>query len=372
MSQPAPAWYTISNLADIDSPALLVFPDRIEENLRKMIAIAGSPARLRPHVKTHKMAEVVKMQTSLGITQFKCATIAEAEMVAECGVADVLLAYPVVGPKVGRLLQLVKTFPATKFSAIADDADAIRALSEAAVAAGTEVVLLLDLDCGQHRTGVEPGPKAVELYRLIAQSPGLRPGGLHAYDGHIIDTGLAARMKSCEAAFAPVLALREKLFQAGLPVPRLVAGGTPTFPIHAQRSLVECSPGTCVLWDHGHATKFPDFVFQPAALVLTRVISKPGPNQLCLDLGHKAVASENPPPRVNLINLPDARAISHNEEHLVIETSRAGSLKVGDRLCGIPWHICPTVALYSEAIVIRNGKAETTWKIVARDRKLTI
>jgi D-serine deaminase-like pyridoxal phosphate-dependent protein len=89
-------------------------------------------------------------------------------------------------------------------------------------------------------------------------------------------------------------------------------------------------------------------------------------------LGHKSIASENPHPRVSLLNLPDARAITHNEEHLVIETPRASSFKVGDRLCGIPWHICPTVALYSEAVIIQNGRAETTWRIAARDRRLTI
>ena len=173
---------------------------------------------------------------------------------------------------------------------------------------------------------------------------------------------LAARLSSpeaCEAAYAPVKALREQLAQAGLGFPTVVAGGTPTFPMHARRGDVECSPGTCVLWDHSYATKLPDLSFQPAALVLTRVVSKPGPNRLCLDLGHKAIASENPPPRVNLLNLADAKAVLHSEEHLVLETPKAGTFKVGDPLLGIPWHICPTVALYGEAVIIKNGKPET-------------
>jgi len=372
MAQLAPPWYHISNLHEIDSPALLVFPDRIEENLRKMLAIAGDPARLRPHVKTHKIAEVVRLQMTLGITRFKCATIAEAEMTAGCGASDVLLAYPPVGPKAARFVQLAKKFPATRFSAIADDPDAMRALADAASAAGLTIDVMLDLDCGQHRSGVVPGPKAADLYGWMAGLRGVRPAGLHAYDGHIVDTGLAARMKACEAAYAPVKALREQLTQAGLGFPTVVAGGTPTFPMHARRGDAECSPGTCILWDHGYATKLPDLSFQPAALVLTRVVSKPGPNLLCLDLGHKAVASENPPPRVNLINLADAKAVAHNEEHLVIETTKAATFKVGDPLLGIPWHICPTVALYSEAVVIQNGKAVAAWKIVARDRKLTV
>jgi D-threonine aldolase len=372
MSQLTSAWYTVSNLEEIDSPALLVYPDRIEENIQRMLGIAGDPARLRPHVKTHKMAEVVQMQTALGITRFKCATLAEAEMLAGGGIEDVLLAYPPVGPKIGRFLQLMLAYPATTFSAIADEGDVVRALAHAASEAGLTLDLYLDIDCGQHRTGVVPGPKAVELYRLIADSPGLRSAGLHVYDGHVHETGLAARMKACEAAFAPVQALRQELTEAGLPVPTMVAGGTPTFPMHARRGDTECSPGTCLFWDQSYATKFPDFPFQAAALVLTRVVSRPDGNLLCLDLGHKAIASENPPPRVNLLNLPDAKAVAHNEEHLVIETPRAGSFKVGDHLYGIPWHICPTVSLHSEAVVVTQGRAEGVWKVVARDRKLTI
>src|SRR2546425_12985936 len=129
-------WFHVGNAADIPSPALLIYPDRVRENIRRMIAIAGGVERLRPHMKTHKLAEVIRMQMEKGITKFKCATIAEAEMVASCGAADVLLAYQPVGPNVQRVLQLVKSFPGTKFSVIVDDAEAVRALSAAAQAAG--------------------------------------------------------------------------------------------------------------------------------------------------------------------------------------------------------------------------------------------
>src|SRR5262249_22205188 len=149
-----------------------------------------------PHMKTHKMAEVIRLQMGCGLTKFKCATIAEAEMVAGCGAADVLLAYQPVGPKARRLWQLIQAFPAAKFSTIADDAGVIRSLSQTASQAGVTLDLLLDIDCGQHRCGVPPGPRAVELYRLIAQLPGLKPGGLHVYDGHIHDTDVAMRTQS--------------------------------------------------------------------------------------------------------------------------------------------------------------------------------
>jgi D-serine deaminase-like pyridoxal phosphate-dependent protein len=155
-------------------------------------------------------------------------------------------------------------------------------------------------------------------------------------------------------------------------VPRVVAGGSPTFPFHAIRSGVECSPGTTVFWDSGYGNKLRDLDFIPAALVLTRVVSKPGPNLLCLDLGHKALGSEMPHPRVQFLNLPDYNAITHSEEHLVIESADANQFKIGDCLYGIPRHICPTVALHSSAVVIEAQKIVGSWKVVARDRRLSI
>ena len=362
-------WFELSNVAEIDSPALLIYTDRVEENIRRMITIAGSAQQLCPHVKTHKLAELVRMQMALGITKFKCATIAEAEMVADCGAPDVVLAYQPVGPKVQRFIQLIKKFPSTNFTTIADDETAIRALSTAAVQAGVKIKVLLDIDCGMHRCGAA-GSKVVELYRLIASLPGLVAQGLHAYDGHIDDKDIAIRTAKCDEAFAAVTTLCREL--SDLPAPRIVAGGTPTFPIHARRPEVECSPGTCVLWDAEYEISCPDLGFQHAALVLTRVVSKPGSNRLCLDLGHKAIAAEKPHPRVQFLNLPDAQSIAHSEEHLVIETPRASEFQVGDVLYGIPRHVCPTVALHAEAVVVRNGVAAERWKIAARDRKLTV
>ena len=372
MNDESKSWYTVSNVQEIASPALLVYPDRIEENLKRMVNLVGGVQRLRPHVKTHKLAEVIRLQMAMGIAKFKCATIAEAEMVAGCGAADILLAYQPVGPNVSRLAELARAFPWTKFSAVADDAAVIRSLSETFSEAGLEIELLLDIDCGMHRCGVAPGPEAVELYRLIATSTALKPGGLHVYDGHIHNSALSERTAICDAAFAPVRALRAELERSGFSVPRIVAGGTPTFPIHARNPDVECSPGTCILSDFGYASKLPDMDFLPAALVLTRIISKPGPNRLCLDLGHKAIASENPHPRVHFPDLPEANAVVHSEEHLVVETAQAGQFAVGDCFYGVPRHICPTVALHAEAVVITNSQAEDRWRIAARNRKLTI
>lgn len=365
-------WYVLSDASDVPSPALLVHPDRVVENIRRMVARVGDVSRLRPHVKTHKLPQVIALHLEAGIRAFKASTIAECEMVAAAGGPDVLLAYQPVGPNVARLLSLVRRFRGTRFSAVVDDAVSVRAIGQASAAAGEHVDLLLDLDCGMHRTGIAAGPGAEALYREIAAMPGVRPGGLHAYDGHLHQADAAKRAAACDAAMAPVRALGDRLVSAGLPVPRIVAGGTPTFPIHAAHSDVECSPGTCVFWDAGYAHALPDQDFLHAAVLMTRVVSRPGGSRVCLDLGHKAVASENPHPRVVFPDLPDAVAVGHSEEHLVIETPRAADLRVGDVLYGIPWHICPTVALHDRAVVVRAGHAVEQWPIIARARALTI
>ena len=153
--------------------------------------------------------------------------------------------------------------------------------------------------------------------------------------------------------------------------PVVVGGGTPTFPFHARHTAHECSPGTTLLWDFGYAEKFADLEFQQAAVLLSRVVSKPGSDRVTLDLGHKGIAAENPHPRVKFIRLDDAEAVVHSEEHLTLQTDRAGEFRVGDLLYGIPRHICPTVALYDRAYIIRMGKLTAQWQVTARARKLT-
>ena len=170
---------------------------------------------------------------------------------------------------------LVETFSATQFAALADDEATIRTLSGAAVEAGVTLNLFLDLDGGMHRTGIAPGDRALELYRLLSTLPGLRAAGLHTYDGHIHDTDLEVRQNASDEAFAHVQTMRETIEAAGLDVPTVVVGGTPTFPLHVRRTGVECSPGTSVFWDFSYSTILPDLDFAPAAVLLTRVVSRP-------------------------------------------------------------------------------------------------
>lgn len=364
-------WYNISNIGSIPSPALVVYPERIRENIRRAIAIVRDPHRLRPHIKTHKCGEIIRMHLELGVTKFKCATIAEAEMAATAGAKDILLSTQMVGPNVHRFGELRQKFPLTLFATICDSLEITAELSALGKAEREPVRVYLDLNCGMDRTGIIPGPAAVELYRTIAALPSLSAAGLHAYDGHIHDADLPAREKQFAAFNKSLVDFRAELLSNSLPVPNTIASGTPTFAMHARQQDRECSPGTYVFWDFGYQ-RYNDLDFQIAGLVVTRVISKPASKRLCLDLGHKAIASENPQPRVQFLNLPDATSVMHSEEHLVIETPDAANWNVGDVLYGVPRHICPTVALHDVCHPVVNGVAGGSWPIQARRRKITI
>jgi D-serine deaminase-like pyridoxal phosphate-dependent protein len=365
-------WYRISNPEALDTPALVVFPERVSANISAAIAMVGSAVRLRPHVKTHKSPDLTRLLLAAGITRFKCATIAEAEMLAMEGTPDVLLAYQPIGPKAGRLAQLIKKYPDTAFSCLIDNPEAAAAMAATFAAAGLTVPVYLDLNVGMDRTGIVPGEEAVKLYRVAAHTKGISPVGLHAYDGHIRDTDLAERTRKCDEGFAKIEALR-----AGIDSQlTIIAGGSPTFPVHAKRATeIQCSPGTFVYWDKGYADGFPDQPFQPAALVVARVISQRSDTRLCLDLGHKSIAPENElARRVFFLNGPELKAVGQSEEHLVVETGAAGhDYHIGDFFYGIPYHVCPTVALYDRAQIVENGRVTgTVWKNVARDRSITI
>jgi D-serine deaminase-like pyridoxal phosphate-dependent protein len=364
-------WYNVSNIAAIPTPALVVYPDRVRENIRRAISIVGDPQRLRPHIKTHKCGEIIRMHLELGVTKFKCATIAEAEMAAAAGAKDILLGAQLVGPNVRRFGELREKFPLTLFATICDSLEICQELSDLGKAQREPVRVYLDLNCGMDRTGIVPGSQAAELYRTFAALPSLSAAGVHAYDGHIHDGDLAVRQKQFEQFNKALVDFRVELINQGLPVPTTVASGTPTFALHARQPDRECSPGTYVFWDFGYQ-RYADLDFQIAALVVTRVISKPASNHLCLDLGHKSIASENPQPRVQFLNLPNAMPVMHSEEHLVVETPEAANWNVGDVLYGVPRHICPTVALHDACHPVVNGIAEEPWPIEARRRKITI
>jgi D-serine deaminase-like pyridoxal phosphate-dependent protein len=365
-------WYQVGNINEVNSPGLLIYPDRIEKNIQKMIETIGNVNLLRPHVKTHKMPEIIKLQMNRGINKFKCATIAETEMVARCTAADILLAMQPVGPNLKRFFQLKQKYPDTLISCIADNELTISQLSKIALETGLETHVWLDINNGMNRTGIESGDKAFNLYKLISRSPMLKAEGLHVYDGHIHDSDILIRHKKCNDAYLPAQRLIDDLNEAGMGPVRVVAGGTPSFPVHALRRDVECSPGTLLLWDYKSDSSFADMEYLYAAVLVMRIVSKPGKDLLCLDLGHKAVAPEMPHPRISIMGLEECEYISQSEEHLVIKTHEADKYITGDVLYGIPYHICPTVDRYDTVTVIRNNKADGLWTVEARKRKITI
>lgn len=366
-------WYRVQNIYQIDTPALLIYKSRVVENIRLIKSMTGDICRLRPHVKTHKTKEAAVMQMEAGITKFKCATIAEGEMLAMIGASDVLLAYQPIGPKLKRFVALIQKYPATTFSCLIDNLPVANLIARAAMESGAIIPVYLDLNVGMNRTGITPGVPAIELYEACLLLKGISVKGLHAYDGHIHSLNMAQRTTECNQAFEPVEQMQKHLVQRGHAEPSVIAGGSPTFPIHTWRPKVECSPGTFIFWDKGYEANCPEQPFLPAALIVSRVVSLPGENMLCLDLGHKSIASENGlEKRVFFLNAPDLKFTSHSEEHLVATAPAGHKYKTGDVLYGLPYHICPTVALYERALVVADGEVNDEWMIVARDKKISL
>ena len=370
-------WFQFQNIDEVDSPALLVYPERVLENIERLKKTVSAVKLLRPHVKTQKNIEASKLIISQGINKLKCATIAEAEMLGICEAKDVLLAYQPLKAKFRRLLNVMEAYPTTKYSCLVDNvqtaqmiSDLFRSSSFYASNKELKMPVCIDLNVGMNRTGIKP-ELAYHLYKEILNLPCLEFMAFHAYDGHNRDMDLVERAAHCDRDFKEAEQLRDRIEQEGHDFPLLIAGGSPTFAIHSTRRNVECSPGTFIFWDKGYHDALPEQDFLYAALVLSRVISLPDESKICIDLGHKSIASENELlKRAYFLNAPELKPIGQNEEHMIIEVGKDHNYKIGDAFFALPIHICPTVALYDHAIVIENGKASGSWKIIARDRKI--
>lgn len=371
--QQKPNWYTIKDIDQLDSPALVIYPERVKENIRRAVDMIGDVSRLRPHIKTHKTKEAAQLMLAAGIQKFKCATIAEMEMLGQCNAPDVLLAYQPLGPKFIRFVSVLLKYRNTHYTCLVDNIEAARNIAGITASAGKSMRVYIDLNVGQNRTGIIPGDAAMELYEYCARTEGITVLGFHAYDGHIRNKDFTERTQACHEAFAKVESMKKAVMEKGYPEPVIIAGGSPTFSIHCKRKNIECSPGTFVFWDKGYTDLCPEQPFEPAALLVTRVISLPDARRICLDLGHKSVSAENEiGSRVFFPEAQQLKPLGQSEEHLVLEAGAGHHFKPGDVLYGIPFHVCPTVALYERAITIEDGKISGEWMIVARDRKITI
>jgi D-serine deaminase-like pyridoxal phosphate-dependent protein len=363
-------WYELQDEDALISPSLLVYPDRITKNAEVMIKMTKNLKRLRPHIKTHKMAEIIEIQINMGIDKFKCATLAEAELLAMCKANDVVLAMQPVSIDIERLSKLIEKYPNTIFSTLVDNEYSLQSLKTTFSKRKIKLQLWLDINNGMNRTGISPGAEAQNLYKTMADDPQVILRGLHVYDGHIHTSDPLKRQAECDNDYAAVLDMINELELTGYFVNKTIAGGTPTYPIHEKRENVELSPGTSLLWDEGYGSNYTDMNFIPAAVLLTRIVSKPGDNLLCFDLGHKSVASEMPLPRVRFLGDHQFKQVSQSEEHLVVKCKNAAQYNIGDAFYAIPIHICPTVAKYPKVRVVENHKISGSWPVLARDQEL--
>jgi len=368
--------YTLRDTSTLVSPALIYYRDIILANTRRVIEMAGGADRLWPHVKSHKTEEMIRLQIDLGITRFKCATIAEAEMTAKAGGRMIILAYPLVGPNVSRFLRLAADYGNVTFYAVGDDLSQLGILSAEAGKMGTLAKVLVDVDVGMHRTGVSMD-KLEGFYEAAAALKGIALNGMHCYDGHIKDSDLNARKAKTDEIDCEVLRIKNSLERKGLDCGLLVMGGTPTFPCRARKDGMYLSPGTCFIGHWGYFKKIPDMAFPPGAALFTRVVSHPAngsfaaKDSFTLDLGSKGIASDPAGERGIIVGMEEAKPLFQSEEHWVFSLPEGQPLPaIGSDCYVIPAHICPTSALYPRIQVAHDGEISGEWLVSARDRRI--
>ncbi len=365
--------YSFEGSDTVITPALIYYKELLQKNTQTAIDMAHGAEHLWPHIKSHKMADMIHLSMEYGITRFKCATIAEAEVAAECGAKHIILAYPLVGPNIERFLNLSQAFPKTHFYAIGDNLRMLALLGKAAISHSVTIDFLADVNMGMDRTGV-PLDKLKEFCDSCVQIEGITLRGLHCYDGHRTEHEIEERKKialSIDEKVKVVLkSIREKIPTCSL----VVLGGSPSFPCHTDFPEAYFSPGTLFVYDYGYSVKFPDLTYTPAAAILTRVISNPADGIFSLDLGYKGIAADPDGTRGLLLGVDNCDELFQSEEHWTFRMKPGHEdecPKVGEEFFVIPTHICPTSALYPSAVVIENGKIADNWIVSARNRKIT-
>ena len=360
--------YIIKNVDEIPSPALVVYRDIVERNIKTIGGLLDGYDRLRPHIKTHKMSQVAKMEMNAGITKFKCATHKEAALLAANGATDVMIAYPPIGPQIQRVVGLKQTYPNVTFRVIGDDEPSIGHLATACQEADVTIGMMIDINTGMNRTGAPPGAPSVALARLIDGLDGLSFDGLHVYDGHVKGDG-EPRQEEARESVQLAVDTAKQIEKVGIEVPFVVASGTKGFDATDQvDGVTEVSPGTWIFWDtgYGEALAFP---FNWAALVVSRVISTPADDLITLDAGNKGINPDVQAPHFRALNLEgELEFLVRNEEHQLIRLAPGVKRpNVGDVIYLIPKHVCTTVNMYDEAYVIDGeGNWTETWSIDAR------
>jgi D-serine deaminase-like pyridoxal phosphate-dependent protein len=367
-------WWEINSENSIDTPFLAVYEDRIRFNIERLIrAVNGDTKRLRPHIKTHKIGEILELFKIYNIKKVKCATIAEAELAAIHQIPDVLLAYQPVGLKKERWVALIKKYPEIDFSTITDDLEEAKAINETAKKNNLILNLYLDLNTGMNRTGVAISDAWTYLANELMQLENIHFSGIHIYDGHL--KGDVGQRKSEASKSFFLIENKIKEIEQKLDYElKIIAGGSNTFPFYATQEDVECSPGTFVFWDSNYQINLQEQDFKTALVIVGTIISKPTNSTLCIDIGYKSVSSENPiDKRLVILNDGNLIPFSHSEEHLIVENRGKKEYKIGDTIYALPYHVCPTCALYDSVHVInKQQKICAQWRVAARSRKINI
>ncbi len=358
---------------ELDTPCLVVDLDRLEQNIAEMADYARRRGlALRPHLKTHKTVEIARLQQDHGAVGFTCAKLSEVEAVADSGILqDVLIANQIVGErKIERLLRLLDRLRVT----VAVDSLAVaEPLHRAALATGKTIDVLIEVDTGLRRAGVEPGEPVLRLAQELVQMPGLRLRGLMTHEGHAGRAETVEEMTQLARAAGEAMVRSAELCRRhGVPIEVVSVGSTPAaFATTQVEGITEMRPGTYVFYDAA-AFRFGRIGPERVALrVLTTVISRPAADRVIIDAGSKTLTMDPAPPGRTgfgfIVQLPDARIARLNEEHGIVELppGTAGPL-VGDRLEIIPNHVCPVVNLQDELFVARDGRLVDRWRIVAR------
>lgn len=352
------------------SPSTIIWLDRVRRNVARVVeALDGDPSRWRPHVKTTKLPPVWRELVEAGVSHFKCATTREArhllQTLEEVGVeGDILLSHPLVGPNLEALGKLASSFPQSKVSVLVED-------PELAGQVPSHLGLFVDVNPGMDRTGI-PASHSHQILE-VARAAGSRLRGLHYYDGHHHQRG-ETRLQAVHGGYDQLVDLIGQLLVDGLAVPEVVTAGTPAFlsaiqhqPLreleHGQHRV---SPGTVVFHDARSQEQNPEFGLEPAALVFTRVISRPRDGRVTCDAGSKSIAAEAGDPCAVVLGKPQLVAATPSEEHLPLEVTGGDAPMLGEELLLIPRHVCPTVNLAEEVVLMDGDRFVGVEPVAAR------
>jgi 3-hydroxy-D-aspartate aldolase len=356
---------------EIDTPALVIDLDAFESNLDTMAALlAPTGVKLRAHAKTHKSPVIAKLQMARGAVGNCVQKVTEAEVLAWGGIPDILVSNEVVGAaKLSRLCALSRI---AKIAVCADDGGQVAAIEAAASDAGIRMTVLVEIDVGAGRCGVQPGPDAVALATRIAASKHLIFGGLQAYQGSAQHKRTPAERRTLiGGAVDASRRTVEQLRQQGLDCAIVGGAGTGTFDIESKSGIyTEIQAGSYVFMDADYARNqneagAPVSTFRHSLFVLSTVMSQAQTGVAALDAGHKAVAVDSGLPTV--WQRPDIRYTSASDEHGKLEFgSETAAPKVGEKLRLVPGHCDPTVDKFDWYVGVRNGRVECLWPVAAR------